>query len=123
MNLYNDYFLLLLKQFELLHNLENNGNLTQLESMPQLRLSPPALYHEKVKKGKGILTEESTSRVTEKPTSKQLRDVKVKGSSRRFPLKSNIFGKLIYGVSQTTLWFPRLIQTDFMSFCRQGKDQ
>ncbi|KAL8494825.1 hypothetical protein ACS0TY_019127 [Phlomoides rotata] len=80
-------------RFELLHNLENNGNLTQLESMPQLRLAPPALYHEKVKKGKGTLTEESTSRVTEKPRSKQLRDVKVKGSSRRFPLKSNIFGK------------------------------
>ncbi|KAH6835592.1 hypothetical protein C2S53_004556, partial [Perilla frutescens var. hirtella] len=82
--------------FELLHNLEKDRKLIQIENMPQLRLAPPALYHEKVKKGIDISAGGSTSRVstTEKPRSKQLRDVKVKGSSVRFPLKSNIiFGK------------------------------
>ncbi|KAH6791560.1 transducin family protein / WD-40 repeat family protein [Perilla frutescens var. hirtella] len=83
-------------RFELLHNLEKDRKLIQIENMPQLRLAPPALYHEKVKKGIDISAGGSTSRVstTEKPRSKQLRDVKVKGSSVRFPLKSNIiFGK------------------------------
>ncbi|KAI3444349.1 hypothetical protein Pfo_001014 [Paulownia fortunei] len=82
-------------RFELLHNLENDQKLIQIENMPQLRLAPPALYHEKVKKGIDILAGESTSRVStaEKPRSRQLRDVKVKGHSVRFPLKSTIFGK------------------------------
>lgn len=83
-------------RFELLYSLQNDQKLIQIESLPQLKLAPPALYHEKVKKGTEILVGGSTSRVstTEKPRSKQLRDVKVKGSSLRFPLKSNIiFGK------------------------------
>ena len=64
--------------------------------MPQLRLAPPAVYHEKVKKGNDLMTEESSrgSASAEKSRSKQLGDVKVKGSSVRFPLRSNIFGKL-----------------------------
>ncbi|GFQ05580.1 vacuolar protein sorting-associated protein 8 homolog [Phtheirospermum japonicum] len=82
-------------RFELLHNLENDQKLIQIENMTQLRLAPPALYHEKVKKGTGILSRESTSRVStsENTKSKQLRNVKVKGASLRFPLKSTIFGK------------------------------
>ncbi|KAK6114959.1 hypothetical protein DH2020_007228 [Rehmannia glutinosa] len=40
-----------------------------LENMPQLRLAPPALYHEKVKKGIDILSGESSSSRTEKPSS------------------------------------------------------
>ncbi|PIN18586.1 hypothetical protein CDL12_08740 [Handroanthus impetiginosus] len=82
-------------RFELLHNLEKDQKLVQIENMPHLRLAPPALYHEKVKKGIDILAGESTSSVStsEKPRSRQLTDVKWKGSSVRFPLKSNIFSK------------------------------
>ncbi|KAG6395277.1 hypothetical protein SASPL_145919 [Salvia splendens] len=84
-------------RFELLHNLEGDHKLIQMENTPQLKLAPPALYHEKLKKGIDNSSGGSTSRVstTEKTNSKQLRDVKLKGSSSvRFPLKSNIiFGK------------------------------
>ncbi|KAG6395280.1 hypothetical protein SASPL_145922 [Salvia splendens] len=70
---------------------------SRMENTPQLKLAPPALYHEKLKKGIDNSSGGSTSRVstTEKTNSKQLRDVKLKGSSSvRFPLKSNIiFGK------------------------------
>jgi hypothetical protein len=65
--------------------------------MPQLRLAPPAVYHEKVKKGPDLLTGESSSALAEveKPDKRrQLRELKLKGSSLRFPLKSSIFGKL-----------------------------
>ncbi|KAL2231217.1 UNVERIFIED_CONTAM: hypothetical protein Sindi_1716100 [Sesamum indicum] len=79
-------------EFELLHNLEKDQKSIQIENVPQLRLAPPALYHEKVKKGIAILTGESTSTLstTEKARTRRLGDVKVKGS---FPLKSNLFGK------------------------------
>ncbi|CAA0827177.1 transducin family protein / WD-40 repeat family protein [Striga hermonthica] len=82
-------------RFELLHNLENDKKLIQIERMHPLRLAPPALYHEKVKKGIDILSGESTSRVStsEKPWGRQLKNVKVKGTSVRFPLKSTIFGR------------------------------
>ncbi|KAL1562189.1 vacuolar protein sorting-associated protein 8 isoform X2 [Salvia divinorum] len=64
-----------------MHTLAENGSLFTMK---------------KVKKGTDNLTGGSTSRVytTEKTKSKQRRDVKLKGSSVRFPLKSNIiFGK------------------------------
>lgn len=65
--------------------------------MPQLRLAPPAIYHEKVKKGLDLSTGESSTGLAkiEKPSkSRQLRELKVKGSSLRFPLKSSIFGEI-----------------------------
>ncbi|KAL0375716.1 UNVERIFIED_CONTAM: Vacuolar protein sorting-associated protein 8 [Sesamum calycinum] len=88
----NSYSLHPPSRFELLHNLEKDQKSIQIENVPQLRLAPPALYHEKVKKGIAFLAGESTSTVstTEKARSRRLGDVKVKGS---FPLKSNIFGK------------------------------
>ncbi|KAK4425211.1 hypothetical protein Salat_1715000 [Sesamum alatum] len=87
----NSYSLHPPSRFELLHNLEKDQKLIQIENVPQLRLAPPALYHEKVKKGIVILAGESTSTsTTEKARRRRLGDVKVKGS---LPLKSNIFGK------------------------------
>ncbi|KAL0413068.1 UNVERIFIED_CONTAM: Vacuolar protein sorting-associated protein 8 [Sesamum radiatum] len=88
----NSYSLHPPSRFELLHNLEKDQKSIQIENVPQLRLAPPALYHEKVKKGIAILAGESsrTLSTTEKAGSRRLGDVKVKGS---FPLKSNIFGK------------------------------
>lgn len=87
-------------RFEFLHNLQKDHKSTQMENMPPLRLAPPAVYHEKIiKKRSDDLGGESSSSSrrlskTEKPArSRQLKDVKVRGSSVRFPLKSNIFGK------------------------------
>ncbi|KAJ6878484.1 hypothetical protein NC652_032103 [Populus alba x Populus x berolinensis] len=92
----NSYGLQQISRFEILSSLQKDKKLVQIESMPQLRLSPPAVYHEKVKKGPGLLTGESSSALAEveKPgKSRQLRELKLKGSSLRFPLKSSIFGK------------------------------
>lgn len=86
-------------QFDILTNLQKDQRLIKIENMPQLRLAPPAVYHEKVKKGIDLLTGESSSALArvEKPCkSRQLREIKVKGSSIRLPLKSNIFGELNY---------------------------
>ena len=79
--------------------LQKDQRFVQVENVPQLRLAPPAVYHEKVKKGAELLTGESSSSMarTEKPNrNKKLKDLKVKGSSLRFPLKSNIFGEVFY---------------------------
>ena len=83
-------------QFEILSNLQKEQRLAQIENLPQLRLAPPAIYHEKVNKGSELLAGESSSHLgaIEKPRkSKQLMDLKLKGSSLRFPLKSSIFGE------------------------------
>ncbi|KAK2993309.1 hypothetical protein RJ640_006797 [Escallonia rubra] len=56
--------------------------LIQIENMPQLRLAPPAVYHEKVKKGISMLTGDSSSgsaKVEKTNKSRQLRELKVKG--------------------------------------------
>lgn len=69
----------------------------QIENIPLLRLAPPAVYHEKVKKRNVPSAGESSNGLAkpEKPSrSKHLRDVKLKGSSLRFPLKTNIFGEI-----------------------------
>lgn len=88
------------EQFEILTNLQKDQRMSQIENIPQLRLAPPAVYHEKVKKGIGMLAGESSSSSSAPPKiektskSRQLRDLKAKGSSIRFPLRSNIFGTL-----------------------------
>jgi hypothetical protein len=83
-------------QFEILTNLQKDQRLVQIENLPQLRLAPPALYHERVKKGTDIFTGESSNglvKIEKQNKSRQLRELRVKGSSLRFPLKSSIFGK------------------------------
>ncbi|KAM7277027.1 hypothetical protein ACFE04_018893 [Oxalis oulophora] len=92
------YGLQQIPRFEILANLQNNQKLVQIETIPQLKLAPPVVYHEKVKRGTDVLTGGSSNSLakTEKPNrKKQLRDLKVKGSpsSLRFPLKSTIFGE------------------------------
>ncbi|XVF33081.1 hypothetical protein REPUB_Repub17cG0137500 [Reevesia pubescens] len=92
----NSYGLQQISRFEILNNLQNDQSLAQIQNLPQLRLAPPAIYHEKVKKGSELLAGESSSHLSaiEKPSkSKQLKELKLKGSSLRFPLKSSIFGK------------------------------
>ncbi|KAJ9171579.1 hypothetical protein P3X46_014929 [Hevea brasiliensis] len=85
-----------ISRFDILTNLQKDQKLVQIENIPQLRLAPPAVYHEKVKEGPELLTGESSSGAAkiEKPSKRrQLRELKVTGSSLRFPLKSSIFGK------------------------------
>ncbi|XP_010251529.1 PREDICTED: vacuolar protein sorting-associated protein 8 homolog isoform X2 [Nelumbo nucifera] len=90
------YGLQQISRFEILNNLQKGKKSVQLENLPQLRLVPPAIYHEKVKKGMDIFAGESSSTPPkgEKPSkSKQFRELKMKGSTLRFPLRSNIFEK------------------------------
>ncbi|OAY64110.1 hypothetical protein ACMD2_22158, partial [Ananas comosus] len=53
----------------------------QVDILPQVRLSPPAIYHEKVQKGAGLMGETSNSSVkSEKKTKQwQLKELKSKG--------------------------------------------
>lgn len=84
-----------ISRFEILNNLQKNQRLIPNDTMPQLKLAPPAVYHEKVNKRTYFPSEASREGVMDggKPSrSRQLRDLKVKGSSV-FPLKSRIFGK------------------------------
>nr|XP_025639801.1 uncharacterized protein LOC112734619 [Arachis hypogaea] len=91
--------LVMVLQFEILNSLQKNERFIQIENLPQLRLAPPAVYHEKVNKvidfhaGK---SSSSSSAVLEKQSrnNKQNRELRVKGSLIRFPLKSTIFGQL-----------------------------
>lgn len=79
----------------MLTNLQKHSGLVEIENMPQLKLAPPAVYHEKVKHGPVLSPGESSSdlaRTGKQSKIKQLREVKVKGSSLRFPLKTNLFG-------------------------------
>ncbi|XP_047318127.1 vacuolar protein sorting-associated protein 8 homolog [Impatiens glandulifera] len=82
-------------RFEMLNNLQKDKKLIDVENIPPLRLAPPAVYHEKVKKGVEYLGGESSNgpAKVEKSSSriKQFRDLKMKGSSLRLPLKSSIF--------------------------------
>jgi hypothetical protein len=90
-----------ISRFEILRNLKKEERMGQIENIPELRLAPPAVYHEKVKKGvggllsRGAQTSSSSSNSVPLKTVKnnrQLRDSKAKGSAIRFPLRSNIFG-------------------------------
>ncbi|CAJ2663156.1 unnamed protein product [Trifolium pratense] len=85
-----------ISRFEILSSLQKNPRFMQLENLPPLRLAPPAVYHEKVSKVAHYQTGESSnsSAVIDKHSrQKQNRELRVRGSSIRFPLKSSIFGK------------------------------
>lgn len=89
----------MLLQFEILSNLQKAQQSLQVDTLPQLRLSPPAIYHEKVRKNgaSSVMGEMSgTSIKSEKPNKRwQLRELRSKGSPNRFPLRSNIFGEFL----------------------------
>lgn len=82
-------------QFEILSNLQKPQKSLQVDGLPQLRLSPPAIYYEKVQMGVGSLVgEKSNAEVKSEKSNKrwQLKDLKSKGSLNPFPLKSSLFG-------------------------------
>ncbi|KAL0547682.1 hypothetical protein IC582_012106 [Cucumis melo] len=91
------YTLQQIPRFEILTNLQKNQRVIDIENVPQLRLAPPAVYHDKVTKGYHLLVGESSSgreKVEKLNKSRQLTEVKVKRpSSLRFPLKASLFGK------------------------------
>ncbi|XP_038973310.1 vacuolar protein sorting-associated protein 8 homolog isoform X2 [Phoenix dactylifera] len=90
------YGLQQMSRFEILSILQKAQRSLQVDTLPQFRLSPPAIYHEKVRKegASSVMGETSdTSIKSEKPNKRwQLRELRSKGSPNRFPLKSNIFG-------------------------------
>ncbi|ONK64159.1 uncharacterized protein A4U43_C07F22710 [Asparagus officinalis] len=89
------YVLQQMSRFEILRNLQNPQKSLHVDALPQLRLSPPAIYHEKIQKGVGLSGGETSSGAAKDDKSNkrwQLKDVKAKGSLSRFPLKSSIFG-------------------------------
>ncbi|XP_050385748.1 uncharacterized protein LOC126802206 [Argentina anserina] len=91
----NSYGIQQISRFEMLTNLQKHSGLVEIENMPQLRLAPPAVYHEKVKHGPVLSPGESSNDLAsaeKKSKIKHLREVKLKGSSLRFPLKTNLFG-------------------------------
>ncbi|XP_020519433.1 uncharacterized protein LOC18428491 isoform X2 [Amborella trichopoda] len=84
-----------MSRFEILGNLQNTLKSLKIDPLPQLRLSPPAIYHDKVKKNTGNSKGGSTSssRKGEKSNKNQRAgELTIRGtSSFQFPLKSNIF--------------------------------
>lgn len=87
----------LVLQFEILSSLQKENRFAQVESLPQLRLAPPALYHEKVNRVTLVAGESSSSAAVavKQNQNRQNRD-RVKGSPIRFPLKSSIFGEFFF---------------------------
>ncbi|XP_065860044.1 uncharacterized protein [Euphorbia lathyris] len=77
-----------ISRFEILTSLQKDRRLVQIENIPQLRLAPPAVYHERIKKGHELLAGESSSSIA-----KVEKSSKARASSRRFQFKSSIFGK------------------------------
>ncbi|TKY64154.1 Vacuolar protein sorting-associated protein 8-like [Spatholobus suberectus] len=85
-----------ISRFEILSSLQKNQRFIQIENLPQLKLAPPAMYHEKVSRVTDFLPGESSNSsaaIEKQSRNKQNRELRVKGSSIRFPLKSSIFGK------------------------------
>ncbi|KAI4319055.1 hypothetical protein MLD38_032703 [Melastoma candidum] len=86
-----------ISRYDVLTNLHKGKESLQIESIPQLRLAPPAVYHEKVKRGLGFINGESSGDFTKGKVGRSgpPRAVR-KGSPLRFPLKTSIFGKEKY---------------------------
>ncbi|XP_068669658.1 uncharacterized protein [Aristolochia californica] len=83
-----------MSRFEILNSLSKAERSLQIDTMPQLRLAPPAIYQEKVKKATDIIKGQSSNSPVKSEQSskmKQARDLRTKASSLRFPLKSSIF--------------------------------
>ncbi|KAF1890216.1 hypothetical protein Lal_00025549 [Lupinus albus] len=74
-----------ISRFEMLNSLQKNQRFIQIENLPQLRLAPPAVYHEKVNKVPGFLAGEHSNSfaVVEKQSrNKQNRELRVKGKEK-----------------------------------------
>ncbi|XP_073012447.1 uncharacterized protein [Typha latifolia] len=80
-----------MSRLEILSNLQKAQKSFQIDILPQLRLSPPAIYHEKVQKGASLIGETSNNSLkTEKHKPRQHKELKSKGPVSRFPLRKSI---------------------------------
>lgn len=78
-------------QFEMLTKLQKDQRLVQIESLPRLRLSPPAVYHEKVSRVSGFTPGESSGKDTKPSQSGVSTKMKAKGSIFRPRLGKSFF--------------------------------
>ncbi|XP_018456561.2 uncharacterized protein LOC108827617 [Raphanus sativus] len=69
-----------ISRFEMLTKLQKDQRLVQIESLPRLRLSPPAVYHEKVSRVSGFTPGESSGKDTKPSQSGVSTKMKAKGS-------------------------------------------
>ncbi|KAG7553417.1 Zinc finger RING-type [Arabidopsis thaliana x Arabidopsis arenosa] len=72
-----------ISRFEILTNLQKDQRLVQIESLPRLRLAPPAVYHEKVSRLSGFTPGESSGKDTKPVKTGQGKKPKAKGSMFR----------------------------------------
>ncbi|KAG2331135.1 hypothetical protein Bca52824_002315 [Brassica carinata] len=84
-----------ISRFEMLTKLQKDQRLVQIESLPRLRLSPPAVYHEKVSRVSGFTPGESSGKDT-KPSQSGL-------MSKKMKTKGSIFRpRLAFGKDKTS---------------------
>uniref|UniRef100_A0ACD5Z2U5 Uncharacterized protein n=2 Tax=Avena sativa TaxID=4498 RepID=A0ACD5Z2U5_AVESA len=81
-----------MSRFEMLNNLQKAQSF-HIETVPPLKLSPPAIYHEKIQKRVSIVGESSRHSVRSEKTQKiwQMKEPKSKNSGNWLPPKSSIF--------------------------------
>ncbi|XP_044411244.1 uncharacterized protein [Triticum aestivum] len=79
--------------FEILNNLQKGQKSFHIETVPPLKLSPPAIYHEKIQKRVSLVGESSRHSVrSEKPQKIwHMKEPKSKKSGNWLPPKSSIF--------------------------------
>lgn len=84
-----------ISRFEMLTKLQKDQRLVQIESLPRLKLSPPAVYHEKVSRVSGFTPGESSGKDS-KPSQSGLMSKKTKA-------KGSIFRpRLAFGKEKTS---------------------
>ncbi|KAF8107160.1 hypothetical protein N665_0126s0076 [Sinapis alba] len=85
-----------ISRFEMLTKLQKDQRLVQIESLPRLRLSPPAVYHEKVSRVSGFTPGESSGKDS-KPSQSGL-------MSKKMKTKGSIFRpRLAFGKDKTSI--------------------
>ncbi|CAM0947372.1 unnamed protein product [Alopecurus aequalis] len=82
-----------MSRFEMLNNLQKAQKSFHIETVPPLKLAPPAIYHEKIQKRVSLVGESSRHSVrSEKPPKIwQMKEPKSKKSGNWLPPKSSIF--------------------------------
>ncbi|KAF7077699.1 hypothetical protein CFC21_082223 [Triticum aestivum] len=82
-----------MSRFEILNNLQKGQKSFHIETVPPLKLSPPAIYHEKIQKRVSLVGESSRHSVRSEKTQKiwHMKEPKSKKPGNWLPPKSSIF--------------------------------
>lgn len=85
-------------QYEILNNLQKAQKSFHIETVPPLKLAPPAIYHEKIQKRTTSVGEPSKHSVrTQKPQKIwQMKEQKSKQTGNRHPHKSSVLREFIF---------------------------